>query len=83
MTIRPAVHFVRFDNEWDAHYSNAVAVFGRPDFVHRHWDQRAQREIADVDTVVFAKGDADQRVCPYNYDDSNKAHDPAYWERLR
>ena len=48
----PAVHFVGFR---DDRYWNAVRVFGRPDYIHRGWDRRALREIADGDTVVFAE----------------------------
>lgn len=62
------LHFVRFDR-FDQRYSNAVAVFGQPDFLHRLWDRRARREIADDDMIVFAKGDADQGLSPYNGDD--------------
>jgi hypothetical protein len=29
-------------------------VFGLADFIHRGWDLRAQREIAEEDVVVFA-----------------------------
>lgn len=61
-----ALHFVRFANMHDRHYDNAVAVFGLPDFMHRRWDKRARREIAAGDTVVFAKGDADQPVSEVN-----------------
>lgn len=64
------IHFVRFESTWDAHFWNAVRVFGHPDFLHRKWDQRARREIADCDTVIFAKGDERQPVSPFNYDDS-------------
>ena len=60
------IHFVRFDR-FDQHYWNAVAVFGSPHFLHRAWDQRAFREIdGDEDTVVFAKGESDQCVSPFN-----------------
>jgi hypothetical protein len=53
----------------DQRYMNAVQIFGPPSFLHRVWDQRAKREIADGDVVVFAKGDADQSVMPFNGDD--------------
>lgn len=79
---KPAVHFVRFV-EGDQQYQNAVRIFGPPAFVHRHWDHRAQREVYPTDTVVFAKGEADQKPVQWNYDDSNEQHDPAYWERLQ
>lgn len=62
-------HFARFPAPLDQRYENAVRVFGPPDFLHRVWDRRAQREIAAGDVVVFAKGDADQAVIEQNGDD--------------
>ena len=67
MTQRPMMHFVRFK---DDRYWNAVAVFGRPDFVHRFWDRRAADEVMPGDKVVFAEGDEHQDVQPFAYDDS-------------
>ena len=64
-----ALHFVRFADNHGQQYQNAVRVFGPPDFMHRLWDQRARREIAEGDTVVFAKSDEAQSVSPYNGDD--------------
>jgi hypothetical protein len=66
---RTALHFVRFDNRHGRQYQSAVRVFGPPDFLHRLWDRRAQREIAPGDMIVFAKGDADQPISPRNGDD--------------
>ncbi len=63
------VHFVRFEGLHDQRFQNAVRVFGKPDFLHRHWDQRAKREIGKGDIVVFAKGDHRQPVTPFNGDD--------------
>ncbi len=68
---RPCVHFVGFR---DDRYWNAVRVFGLPDFIHRVWDQRAQREITDCDTVVFANGESNQAPCPYNGMDVNEGY---------
>jgi hypothetical protein len=48
------VHFVVFRGE---EYWSAVGVWGRPDFIHRKWDLRAQREIGPDDIVVFARGE--------------------------
>lgn len=62
-----AVHFVGFRGD---EYWSALKVWGKPDFFHRGWDTRAQREIAPQDTVVFAKGDADQPLSKYTFDDS-------------
>ncbi len=64
-----AVHFVRFEGLHDQQFQNAVRIFGKPDFLHRHWDQRAQREIAKGDLVIFAKGSYRQPVVPFNGDD--------------
>lgn len=49
--MRYCVHFVGFRGE---EYWSAVKVWGLPDFIHRGWDKRANREILDGDTVVFA-----------------------------
>lgn len=63
------IHFVRFPSLSDQRFQNAARAFGPPDFLHRHWDNRAQREIACGDLVVFAKGDADQPIVPFNGND--------------
>ncbi|MFG1429355.1 hypothetical protein [Roseixanthobacter glucoisosaccharinicivorans] len=62
----PAVHFVGFRGE---EYWSAVKVFGRPGFIHRAWDRRARREIADEDTIVFATGDQHQPFAERNAPD--------------
>ena len=73
----PALHFVGFRGE---EYWSAVKAFGLPDFVHRGWDRRAQREIHPTDTVLFARYH-DQPPSRYSYDDSAEADDPATRER--
>lgn len=60
------VHFVGFRGE---EYWSAVKAFGPPDFIHRGWDMRARREIADDDLIVFATGPADQQPRVKSYDD--------------
>lgn len=64
-----ATHFVRFDDNHGSQFWNAVRIFGPPDFMHRKWDQRARREIAEGDMIVFAKGDENQMVSKFNGDD--------------
>lgn len=54
---KKCVHYVGFRDE---RYLNAFRVFGGPAFIHRVWDQRAHREIAENDVVVFATGPHDQ-----------------------
>ncbi len=63
---KAASHFVGFR---DDRYWNAVRVFGFPDFIHRGWDLRAQREIAPGDIVVFADGDGNQEPRRKSYHD--------------
>ena len=50
--MKQCTHFVGFSGE---EYHSATRVWGEPDFIHRGWDSRAQREIAEGDVVVFAK----------------------------
>jgi hypothetical protein len=67
MTAQPVIHFVGFkDDRW----WNAIAVFGRPDFVHRHWDYHAVSEVCPGDVVVFASGDEHSTPTVFAYDDS-------------
>lgn len=65
-----AIHFVGFRGE---EYHRARKIWGDPDFIHRGWDLRAKREIADGDTVVFAKGDANQQPRQRSYNDLDEA----------
>lgn len=76
--VRAAVHFVGFRDP--QRVANAARLWGNPDFVHYVWDQRAQREIADGDVLVFADYDS-AKPSEYNFDDSNEPNDPANWER--
>lgn len=72
--MKHALHFVGFRDprrEKDTRYWNAVRVFGHPDFLHRGWDRRAQREIMHGDTIVFANGDETQPMSVYSFDDSD------------
>lgn len=68
--MRRCVHFVGFRGD---EYTSAVRAFGEPDFIHRGWDKRAQREIADGDLIVFAQGDANQTPRDRSYDDIREA----------
>ena len=61
------LHFVGFKDE---RYWNAVKTFGKPDFVHRHWDYRAQCEVCEGDVAVFANGNELDLPTVYAYDDS-------------
>jgi len=64
--MRRCVHFVGFK---DDRYNAAVRAFGPPDFIHRGWDKRARRELADADLIVFADGPHDQVQRVRSYDD--------------
>ena len=64
---KSAVHFVGFRGE---EYWSAVKIWGRPGFIHMGWDMRAHREIAEGDTVVFAKGEWSQPPREKSYSDT-------------
>lgn len=66
-TPRPSLHFVGFRGD---EYTRAVRAFGPPDMIHQGWDRRAFRDICfECDTIVFAKGDENQPLSRYNFDD--------------
>jgi hypothetical protein len=73
----PITHFVGFPDAHGARYTSAVRVFGPPAFRHRYWDRRAQRDVANVDTVIFAEGDENQPLRKWNGDDQFYDPDPA------
>jgi hypothetical protein len=62
----PCVHYVGFR---DDRYWSARRIWGGPAFIHRWWDKRARREIADGDTVIFADGDWTQPPRAFNAPD--------------
>ena len=71
--VRPALHFVGFrDNN---QYRRAVDLFGKPDFIHRHWDARAKfgGDTHPADTFVFAKWDENAPIVDFVFDDSSVA----------
>jgi hypothetical protein len=61
------LHFIGFKND---RWHNAVAVWGKPDFIHRHWDVRAVHELMPGDVAIFAKGDERSEPTPFAFDDS-------------
>lgn len=67
------VHYVGFK---DDRYWNAFRVFGGPRFFHRWWDQRAAREIAPGDVVVFADGEWWQEPKKFNSPDITEQEPP-------
>lgn len=70
--VKPIVHFIGFRGE---EYWSAVKVWGEPHYIHRGWDKRAQRDIADVDTVIFAKGECGDAPRDFNYNDITEGGD--------
>ena len=48
-----AVHFVGFRT--DAEYLAAVRAFGKPDFIHRHHDNRMRGDV-DIDHALVVLG---------------------------
>lgn len=70
------VHFVGFPDNHGRQYQNAVRTFGPPAFLHRFWDQRAQRDIAPGDRLIFATGTEADPVRRWNGDDQFYDPDP-------
>jgi hypothetical protein len=70
MTDNRCTHYVGFR---DDRYWNARRIWGRPHFVHRVWDNRARREIAPGDVVIFAEGDWTQTPSRFNGADIEEA----------
>ncbi len=69
--IRPALHFVGFTDS--KQYWIACQLWGKPDFIHRHWDMKCVwgGEIHPSDTIVFAKDDwRHPKLRPFSFDDS-------------
>ena len=67
------LHFVGFRGE---EYLSAIRVFGRPDFIHRGWDMRARREIADDDVVIFARDAGTKPPSVRSFNDIDEPHFP-------
>jgi hypothetical protein len=65
VTVR-CVHYVGF---CDDRYWNAFRIWGGPRIIHRWWDKRAQRDIAEGDVIIFATGDWQQSPRHYNAPD--------------
>ena len=72
--MNPALHYVGFRAD---EYWSAVRIWGRPTFIHRRWDQRARREIADGDTIIFATGSEADEPSRFNGSDieEGKSHE--------
>lgn len=71
--MKNALHFVGFTHPaiaGDARYEYAVRIFGQPDIIHKHWDERAKAEVMDGDKVVFASEIDPEKVRMHAYDDS-------------
>ena len=69
---KAATHFVGFKNPKDV--DRAARVFGKPDFLHRKWDDRARHGgeyDPKHDRFVFAKGTEHDPPSKNAVDDSN------------
>jgi hypothetical protein len=60
------LHFVGFRGD---EFTRAKAVFGPPQFIHRHFDPRMAAEVVEGDMIVFANG-AENRPTEYSFNDS-------------
>ena len=66
-----AMHFVGFKDE---RVFNAIKTFGKPDFWHRTWDNRAKGMIIPGDVAVFADDTEQSTPCMFDFDDSEAAN---------
>ena len=66
--IKRDVHFVGFRGD---EYLSAVKVIGKPDFIHRVFDDRVifGGEVGDDDIIIFANG-ADKKYSKFTFNDS-------------
>jgi hypothetical protein len=69
-----AVHYVGFK---DDRYWNAFRIWGGPVVIHRWWDRRAAREIAEDEVVIFAEGDWQQKPRRFNAPDIDEGAEPS------
>jgi hypothetical protein len=60
-------HFVGFSGD---EYTQAVKVFGEPDFIHRYWDSRTVSMVVPGDRVIFANGMKPKVRSHFSFDDS-------------
>jgi hypothetical protein len=81
-----AVHFIGFKpgaQDW----WNALKIWGRPDFVHRKWDERAAfgGEIDwNEDILIFAGKEREDVIHSFSVDDSNMGiPSEEEWKRIR
>lgn len=65
--VRGIVHFIGFRGD---EFTRAQKIWGKPDFIHRNWDERARQEIAPGDIAVFAQGNETSPCNPYAFNDS-------------
>jgi len=65
---KACVHFVGFRGD---EYVRAQRIWGKPDFIHRNWDERVMGDVDEgIDVVIFAKGDETWRKNPFTFNDS-------------
>lgn len=64
------VHFIGFTDT--GQYWRACQIWGKPDFIHRHWDLRAKfgGEYHPDDIMVFAKGTDSDEPKQFSFNDS-------------
>lgn len=66
--MKPHVHFVGF--RADSEYWNAVAIWGKPDFIHLTHDHRMYGDIdTERDTVVFGSKAREDKISPFSWQD--------------
>jgi len=69
---KPKVHFIGFRD--GDRYQRAIRIFGKPDYIHPKWDERAKHggEYANGDIRVFATGSEEDPPSKHSWDDSQR-----------
>lgn len=66
--MREHVHFIGFRE--DSEYWSAVGIYGRPDFIHQHHDQRMYGDVDESkDTLIFGSKASPFYIVPYSWQD--------------
>jgi hypothetical protein len=68
MSNQSCIHFVGFKGE---EFHRAIAVFGKPDFIHRQNDGRCRSMIMDEDVAIYANGAEVPHSSVFSFDDSS------------
>ena len=62
-----SVHFVGFRH--DSEYWSAVAVWGRPNFIHLIHDHRMYGDVGEGDIIVLGSKATEEKISQFSWQD--------------